>query len=186
MTTYNGYIHYGDEDSNEVKDAIKNVFDKMINLKKVRIQIKPSNKILKHLKSHFSSDVKHGDLEKVTFGIASKGLHPVINMDVTYRDDKPCLIGLNQYSDMTDVHATGKDYWDQLMKLVNTKVINFEMLEWMDNSTAAVPTEPSRKGPVHTEEWNKNIGDARRGMKYKTAATEGITWHYEGSKKVML
>ena len=186
MNTHTQYMHL--DAGNEIlaaKEAIKEVFSNTINLKKVRVQIVPTHSALRKIKKSFARDVADETIFAAEYSLLSKGKHEVYNMDITYREDAPVILGLASDTTLEEVRTSIIDYWKMIFDPLNTKVKKIEMLEWVHTNKASANSEGShRKGPVHTAEWNKNIGDARRGLRLKTKSREGIEWHYEGNKKV--
>lgn len=74
----------------------------------------------------------------------------------------------------------------KITKKLNVVIIHFKVI--FDTLTVNDPVEELAPMFVHdkrfvSEETRQKIGDAHRGMIYKTKRTEGILWHWVGNRK---
>lgn len=177
------YMYAAKDKYEEVIEVVRSCNAELVTFESITLEVK----IKKHIFHNFKEllkptgitihDVKYTGIDKMKFEL--KGFQ------------KGCSVQINK-----DLEGAKKVLDDFIKKFITSvgqnriKILSFEPTYLVDtpvsHATCNQEDINGNKGKVHSEEWNKKIGDGHRGQKYKTKALEGITWERKGNKKVWL
>ena len=167
----------------EVIDSVRSCNVDLLTYELIKLEVKVRKNVFNDFRGRVKAtgitihDVKYTGIDKMKFELRgfTSGVSSHINESV--ESAKECLD-------------------DFIIRFLNTitqnkmKILSFEPTYLVDSRVSHETNNKDgingNKGKVHSDEWNKAIGEGHRGQKYKTKALEGITWKYEDNKKVWM
>lgn len=170
---------YKSSDLTDLIRTLREEYDKLMKINHIRIKIKPTHSQLRNLRKALNLSDQFSLVD-----IKEDGKYNVINL--VWKESTPYLVSYTNDELCYMILEEIKKFWAQKFISSKIKVINTEIIDWIEDCFAIESTPTGRKGPVHTEEWNRHISEARIGMRLKTKSREGIEWKWEGNKKVWI